>query len=171
VTDVQTEADAIRNERRLLEDGDPVPPIHDKVVKLLRTALKKAHAATKAAYDREMELLSENANWKKIKKADQDRVLRESEIVEVGELDVGNDAALIASLSEKALPVWAATAAALPERFRQAALAAAKLLEPKTQSVTLKSGTLKTADEVKAWLAETETGLVSMLKKGPIVIG
>ncbi len=171
VTDVQTEADAIRNERRLLEDGDPVPPIHDKVVKLLRTALKKAHAATKAAYDREMELLAENANWKKIKKPDQDRVLRESDIVEVGELDVGNDAALIASLSEKALPVWAATAAALPERFRQAALAVAKLLEPKTQSVTLKSGTLRTADEVKAWLAETETGLVARLKKGPIVIG
>ena len=59
---------------------------------------------------------------------------------------------------------------ALPERFRQAALAAAKLLEPKTQSVKLTSGTLKTPDDVKAWVGETETELLGMLDKGPIVI-
>lgn len=167
----QDEADAIRNERRLLEDSDPVPPIHDKVVKLLRAALKKAHAATKEAYDRDIEALGENPNWQKIKKADQARLLKEAGIVETGELEIGDDAGLIAALSERSLPVWAATADALPERFRQAALAAAKLLEPKTQSVKLKSGTLKTPEDVKAWLAETETDLLAKLKKGPIVIG
>ena len=106
-----------------------------------------------------------------LKKADQARLLREAGIVEIGELEIGDDAGLIAALSERSLPVWAATADALPERFRQAALAAAKLLEPKTQSVKLKSGTLKTAEEVKAWLAETEADLLAKLKKGPIVIG
>lgn len=169
--DLQTEADAIRNERRLLEESDPVPAIHDKVVKLLRGAVKKAHAATKDAYDRELETLGVNANWAKLTKTDQDRLLLDAGIVAVGELDVGDDAALSAALAECSLPVWAATADALPERFRQAALAAAKLLEPKTQSVKLRSATLKTADEVKAWLAETEKDLVNRLKKGPIVIG
>lgn len=166
----QGEADAIRDERRLLEESDPLPPIHDKVVKLLRAALKKAHGVTKEAYDREMAGLEASQNWQKIKKADQARLLREAGIVEIGELEVGDDAGLIAALSERSLPVWAATADALPERFRQAALAAAKLLEPKTQSVKLKSGTLKTPEEVKAWLAETEADLLAKLKKGPIVI-
>jgi hypothetical protein len=170
VTELQTEADAIRDERRLLEDSDPVPVIHDKVVKLLRNALKKVYAANKEAYDREMKSLGENANWTKIKKSDQERLLTEVGIVAVGDLDVGNDAALIAALSERSLPVWSATLDALPERFRQSALAAAKLLEPKTQSVQLKSGTLKTPGNVMAWLAETEKDLLARLKKGPIVI-
>ncbi len=62
-----------------------------------------------------------------LKKADQARLLREAGIVEIGELEIGDDAGLIAALSERSLPVWAATADALPERFRQAALAAAVL--------------------------------------------
>jgi hypothetical protein len=154
----------------LLEDSDPVPPIHDKVVKVLRAALKAAHKATKEAYDREMTALEENSNWQKIRKADQARLLKEEGIVEIGDLEIGDDAGLIGALAERSLPVWAAMADALPERFRQAALAAAKLLEPKAQSVRLTSGTLKTAEEVKAWLAETETDLLGKLKKGPIVI-
>jgi hypothetical protein len=59
---------------------------------------------------------------------------------------------------------------AFPERFRRAALAAAKLREPKTQSEKLTSDTLKTPDDVKAWAGETETELLGMLEKGPIVI-
>lgn len=166
----QAEADAVRDERRLLEDSDPMPPIHDKLVKLLRSALKTAHAATKATYDREMQALEENPNWKKTKRSDQDRLLKEAGIMPVGELSIGDDALLISALGQRSLPVWAAMADALPERFRQVALAAAKLLEPKTQSVKLTSGTLKTPEDVKAWLGETETELLGKLKKGPIVI-
>jgi len=168
--ELKSEADAIRDERRLLEDSDPVPPVHDKAVKLLRGALKKAHAATKEVYDREMASLDDSPNWKKTKESDQERLLKEAGIVEVGDLSIGDDGSLIAALSERSLAVWSATADALPERFRQAVLAAAKLLEPKTQSVRLKSGTLKTAEDVKAWLAETEADLIAKLKRGPIVI-
>lgn len=50
------------------------------------------------------------------------------------------------------------------------AMAAAKLLEPKTQRVHLTSGTLKTEAEVKAWLAGTEKDLLAKLKDGPVVI-
>jgi len=59
---------------------------------------------------------------------------------------------------------------ALPERFRQAALAAAKRLELKTHSVKLTSDTPKTPDDVKAWVEETETELLGRLHTGPIVI-
>jgi hypothetical protein len=168
--ELQAEADAVREERRLLEDSDPMPPIHDKLVNLLRAALKKAHAATKETFESEMQAIKENPNWQITKKNDQDRLLKEAGVVAVGELSTGDDALLLASLNQRSLPVWAAMADALPERFRQAALAAAKLLEPKTQSVKLTSGTLKTPEHVKAWVAETETELLGKLKQGPIVI-
>ncbi len=169
--ELQAEADAVRHERRLLEESDPVPAIHDKTVKLLRGAVKKAHAATKAAYEREIGSLAENANWAKTSVADRERLLSEADVAALGELDLGTDATLIAALSERSLPVWAAMADALPERFRQVALAAAKLLEPKTQSVRLKSGTLKTAADVQEWLVATEKDLVARLAKGPVVVG
>ena len=137
---------------------------------MLRGALKKAHAATKEVYDGEMASLEESPNWKKTKKSDQERLLKEAGIAEVGDLAIGDDGALMTALSERSLAVWSATADALHERFRQAALAAAKLMEPKTQSVRLKSGTLKTAEEVKAWVEEIEVELLAKLKKGPIVV-
>jgi len=48
--------------------------------------------------------------------------------------------------------------------------AVAKLLEPKTQHVHLTSGTLKTEQDVKDWLAEQEKVLLEKVKKNPIVI-
>jgi hypothetical protein len=169
--ELQKEADAVRDERRLLEDIDPVPAIHVKVVTLLRAALKKAHAAAKDTYEREMTALEGNANWKLTKKPDQEQLLNDAGVVPVGELSTGDDAAIIKALGERSLSVWATTADALPERFRHAALAAARLLEPKTQRVSVSSGTLKTPADVKTWLAETEAKLIEELRKGPVVIG
>ena len=170
VGEFQTQADAVRDERRLLEETDPVPAIHKKIVALLRAALKKAHSAAAETYTREMKALEENANWKKLKKADMDRLLAEESLAEVTAPAMGNDDELLASLDACSLPVWASKADALPEQFRKVALAAARLLEPKTQSVHLRSGTLTNEEEVKAWLAETEADLIAKLKKGPIVI-
>jgi hypothetical protein len=168
--ELQTEADAVRAERLLLEESDPLPPIRDKVVKLLRAALKKAHSDTKETFDREMRSLEKDKNWQALKKAERERLLGEAGIFPIGELSIGDDASLIAALSERALPVWAALADALPERFRNVTLAAAKYFEPKTQSIKLKSGTLKTAADVKTWLELTEKDLLEKVKKGPIVI-
>jgi hypothetical protein len=58
----------------------------------------------------------------------------------------------------------------LPQQFVNAALAAAKLLEPTTQHVHLTSSTLKTAEEVKAWIKVTEQELLTKVKAGPVVI-
>ena len=169
--ELQKEADAIRDERRLLEETDPTTPIHAKLVSLLRASLKKAHAATVQMFQREMNALEQNPNWKAVSPADQKRLLSEASLTLPKDLNVGDDAALLSELSQRSLAVWAATADALPERFRQVALAAAQLLEPRSQSVKLTSSTLKTPDDVKQWLTKTEKDLLERLKNGPIVIG
>jgi hypothetical protein len=83
---------------------------------------------------------------------------------------VGTEADLIRTLEQTALPAWKTRTDALPQQFIRAAMAAAKLLEPKTQRVHLISGTLKTEPELQAWLAGTEKDLRTKLKIGPIVI-
>jgi len=57
-----------------------------------------------------------------------------------------------------------------PQQFARAAMAAAKLLEPQIQPVHLTSGTLKTEQDVKTWLADVERDLLDKLKNGPVVI-
>ena len=76
--DLQKEADAVRDERRLLEDSDPVPAIHDKLAKLLRAAVKKAHTAAKEVFQREMKALEANANWQKLKKEQREQLLEDA---------------------------------------------------------------------------------------------
>ena len=168
---VQAEADAVREERRLLDASDPVPAIHGQAVTLLRAALKKAHGAVQTAFEREMKALEASANWPTLQGGDQARLLGEAGLNAPGELAIGDDTALLRELSARSLAEWSATADALPERFRQVALAAARLLEPKTQRVSLSSGTLKTPADVAAWLAETEAELLEEIKKGPVVVG
>jgi len=68
------------------------------------------------------------------------------------------------------LPAWKTKTDALPQQFARAGMAAAKLLEPKIQRVHLTSGTLKTEQDVKTWLASAESDLLEKLKNGPIVI-
>src|SRR5439155_1813940 len=131
----------------------------------------KAHAATKEVFHREMKALEANANWQRLKSDDRERLLREARLPQPADVSIGHDTTLIAELSVHSLPEWSATADALPERFRHVALAAARLLEPKTQRVSLTSGTLKTREDVKAWVAETEAELLDKIQKGPVVIG
>ncbi len=83
---------------------------------------------------------------------------------------IGTEAELLRTLEQTPLPVWKAKTDALRQQFTRAAQAA-KLLEPKTQYVHLTSGTLKTEQEVKAWLATTEEELMARLKDGPLTIG
>jgi HEAT repeat protein len=85
-------------------------------------------------------------------------------------LAVGAEADLIRTLEQASLPAWKTRTDALPQQFARAVLAAAKRLEPKTQNVRLTSGTLRTENEVRAWLAETERELLDKLNDGPIVI-
>jgi hypothetical protein len=169
--DLQKEADAVRDERRLLEDSNPMPPVHDKLAKLLRAAVKKAHSAAKECFQREMKALELSANWQKLKNGQREHLLEDARLTPPADLTIGDDPGLMGELSARSLAAWATAADALPERFRQVALAAARLLEPKTQRVSLTSGTLKTPEDVTAWLGETESELLEKIKKGPVVVG
>jgi len=168
--DIRTQADAVRSERRLLEPTDPLPDIRKAAVDLLRSAVTTAHGQYKTIYNEQMAALAATDNWNKLSADQQQQILANEGIDSVPELRVGTEAELISSLEQTPLPVWKTKTDALPQQFTRAALAAAKLLEPKTQRVHLTSGTLKTPEDVKNWLAKTEKTLLARLKDGPVVI-
>jgi hypothetical protein len=168
--DIVKQAEAVREGRRLLDVSDPVPAIHTAAVTALRAAVNKAYAEHIAVFSREKDALEASDNWKKLGSTQQQQILLSEGIESVPPLDLGDDAPLLCSLEECPLPSWKIRTNALPQQFINAAIAAAKMLEPKTQSVHLTSGTLKTSQEVKAWIAKTEKDLLSKLDTGPVVI-
>jgi hypothetical protein len=164
------QAEAVKSERRLLDPSDPVPDICKAAVGALRAAVTAAHAEFEKTYTEQMAALTASDNWKKLKADQQKQILAAEDIADVPALAVGSEADLIRTLEQTALPAWKTKTDALPQQFARAAIGAAKLLEPKTQRVHLSSGTLKTEQDVKTWLATTEKDLTAKLKTGPIVI-
>ncbi len=168
--DLNKQANAVRDERRLLDETDPIPAIHKDAVTALRAAVKKAHDDLKIVYDLEMAALAKNDNWNMISLEQQEDILDTEEIAKIPPLSIGDDSSLLRTLEETPLPNWKTKIDALPQQFSNAALAAAKLLEPETQTVKLTSGTLKTEDDVRNWIVDVEGNLLDKIQDGPIVI-
>ena len=77
---------------------------------------------------------------------------------------------MLESLERISLDAWRTRTAALPQIFAEARIQADKLVEPKIHHVKLDSATLRTPEEVKAWVTKTEQELLEQLKQGPIVV-
>lgn len=168
--ELRKQADAVKSERRLLDASDPVPDIRKAVIDALRAAVTAAYAEYEKTHNEQMAALTASDNWEKLKADQRKQILAEEGIDGLPALSLGTEADLLRTLEQTLLPAWKTRTDALPQQFARAAMAAAKLLEPKTQSVHLTSGTLKTEQEVNAWLAGTEKNLLEKLKNGPIVI-
>ncbi len=168
--DLRKQADAVKSERRLLDASDPVPDIRKAAVDELRSAVTKAYGTYEQVYNEEMTVLTTSDNWKNLKADQRKRILADEDIDELPALSVGSESDLIRSLEQTALSAWKTKTDALPQQFARAAIAAAKLVEPKTQRIHLTSGTLKTEPDIKEWLSNTEKDLLGRLKNGPVVI-
>jgi hypothetical protein len=168
--ELRAQAGAVKSERRLLDPSDPVPDIRKAAVDALRAAVTAAHVGYEKTYTEQMGELTASDNWKKLKAQQQKQILEAEGVAEVPALSVGSEADLIPMLEQTPLRAWKTRTDALPEQFARAVMAAAKLLEPKTQRVHLASRTLKNEQDVKAWLADTEKDLLAKLKDGPVVI-
>jgi hypothetical protein len=162
--------EAIRTHRLLLEPTDSVAPIRVAIAGLLREAVNIAHTDHAAAYELAIEALAANGIWKKIDSTQQGGILNAVGLVAPVQPDVSSDEALGRYLDSRPLRVTLAERDAIPGRVQQAIERAAKLLEPKVQTVTLERSTLRSEEEVDAWLTRQKTKLLDGLTKGPVLV-
>jgi hypothetical protein len=171
LAETETAAKGVLDGRLLLDKSDHVPPLVKQAAQVLRTAVT---GAQQAFAKRHAELLAEleaSDAWQRITGQQRIAIMSEEGISSVPDLEVGSDEQLLQALQQTPVSSWNDKTAALTTRFQNAGRKAAKLLEPKTQYVSLRSDTLRTEADVKAWLADQEQTLVSKLKDGPIVVG
>jgi hypothetical protein len=162
--------EAIRTHRLLLEPTDSVAPIRIAIASLLREAVNGAHTAHAAAYALAIEALEANGIWQKVDSTQRGDILNAVGLVAPVKPDVSSDEALGRYLDIRPLRITVAERDAIPGRVQQAIERAAKLLEPKVQTVTLERSTLRSEEEVDAWLMRQKSKLVDGLKQGPVLV-
>lgn len=171
IAEVRRELDSLRSSRSLLDDTDYVAPLCKKSEQALRQRLKQSHADCKAVFARELEALTSGEEWRRLSRDQQAAITTANRLDAIADLDAGDEERLVRSLAARSLRGWTELAESLPTRFAKARADAVRELEPKTQTVTLRSTTLRTEADVRTWIATTEADLLARLGRGPIVIG
>ncbi|MEW8279844.1 MAG: BREX system P-loop protein BrxC [Candidatus Thiodiazotropha sp.] len=168
--EAQPQIEAISANRSLLDSADPVPGLAKTLADALRAALVEAEKHYREIFDEESARLAAAESWQKIEQTDRDRILKSLNIAKVSKGATGTEQEVLDSLERISLDAWKTKTAALPQLYADARIQADKLVEPKTHHVKLGSATLKTPEEVKAWVEKTEQELLEQLKQGPIVV-
>lgn len=166
--EVSPQIEAIREQRTLLHDPDPVDPLIVRLSDELRAALNAAHGRLQETCDREMSRLEATTEWQLIEVSDRQAIL--NDVPGVPEIQVGTENVLLATLDALPLPTWASRTVALPVQVEQARIRAAKLLEPEAIKLTPRHATLKTREEVRAYIESLEAEILRYIDAGNPVI-
>jgi hypothetical protein len=170
-TELAPQADAVRTNRALLAEPDPVTSLLGQVTSALRNEAQSARKQLADAYSSQLAALEASDEWQKLPVAERQRVLEANRLNAVPPIDVGTDQALLNSLDEIPLEDWQSRLVALPARFGMAREQAAKHLEPKAVRVTPPSATLRTEQDVDAYLAGLRSEIIEHIGKGnPVII-
>ena len=167
---LKAEADAIEAQRSLLADPDPVRPLLDETVDLLRQALNAKLDAFQQGFAQQQALLQQDADWNKLNEAQREQLTTKHHLTPPSAVATGTTEQLQDALDECDLDHWVSRAQALPSRFEATRHAAVQLLKPNVVHVSLPKRTLNDEAELKAWLEEIEALLLVTLKQGPVAL-
>jgi hypothetical protein len=162
--------EAIRTQRLLLEPADSIAPIRAAIASLLREAVNSTHRAHVADYEQAIAELTNNEIWKKINPGERASILSTVGLTEPTKPDVSSDEVLGRHLDGRPLRVAISERDAIPGRVQQAIERAAKLMEPKVQTITLERNTLRTEQEVDSWLERQKARILDGLRHGPVLV-
>ncbi|NLZ11112.1 MAG: BREX system P-loop protein BrxC, partial [Alcaligenaceae bacterium] len=165
---LKAEADAIAAQRSLLADPDPVRPLLDNVVDLLRQALNAKLTAFEQAFNQQDAQLKADADWNRLTDEQRTALSRQHHLAAPQLVALGTPEQLQDALDACDLEHWISKTQALPSRFDAARHAAVQMLKPNVVQVSLPRRTLNDEAELKAWLAEVEALLANKLQQGPV---
>ena len=165
---LKAEVEAIEAQRSLLADPDPVRPLLDRSVDLLRQALNAKLQAFEQTYQQQQAQLQADADWNKLTDAQRADLTGKHNLTAHVALQLGTPEQLQDALDDCDLDHWVSKAQALPSRFETARHAAVQLLKPNVVYVALPKCTLNDEDELKAWLTSVDALIRDKLKSGPV---
>ena len=162
----------IEQQRQLLEEPDLVAPLIANLTQLLRDELNKLDDKYASGHKQGMQRLADDENWQRLEPEQRNQLLVEQYLTNSDrpKVEVQSASDVLNTLGKCALPMFSDRVAALPARFDSVASGAAQLCEPQAQFIQVPRRTLKTDEEIDAWVDDVKQQLKAALQKGPIVI-
>ncbi|MDP2990544.1 MAG: BREX system P-loop protein BrxC, partial [Kiritimatiellota bacterium] len=168
--EARQQAEAIEKQRLLLADPDPIQPLLKSLEDALRNELTTQRKRYSDGLKEKTVALEADASWQQLAEDERSDIRGQCVIADVPKLGLGTHQELVLALEQHPLAVWRDRIDALSGRFDRARELAAKSLEPQTQTLDIPRRTLKTAEEIDAWVEEVKQQLKAALEKGPIMI-
>lgn len=165
---LKAEVDAIEAQRSLLSDPDPVRPLLDKTVDLLRQALNAKLESFEQTFKQQQAQLYADADWNKLTDAQRTELAVQHNLVAPLAVSIGTPEDLQDALDECDLDHWVSKTQALSSRFEAARHAAIQMLKPNVVYVPLPKRTLNDEAELNSWLADVDALIREKLKSGPV---
>ena len=164
------EAEAIVAQRLLLESSDPASGVRKALADILRQAVQYSFTAHEGAFIGALQTLEANEIWTKVTAADHDAIKIAVGLLTPSKPEVSKDEALSDHLDQKPLSSAQAEIDAISGRVAQAIERAAKILEPKIQTIALERSTLRDVVEVEAWVERQKKTLIDAVANGPVLV-
>ncbi|MBF0101465.1 MAG: BREX system P-loop protein BrxC [Desulfobacterales bacterium] len=162
----------IERERLLIEETDLIAPLVSNLTQLLREEINNLKTAFENNWDMGQKRLEGDENWVKLDHEQQSQLRYNQQLIEASKPDINVESTddILNTLDTISLATFKDRVAALPSRFDQLILGAAKMMEPEVQEVSLPSQTLKTEADIDDWLSNVRLILIDKLKNGPIML-
>jgi hypothetical protein len=161
---------AIRANRSLLDEPDPVSPVLKAAANALRAALAQAHMAYADMFAKQTARISGHPAWQKLSEDKRRSLLPAAGAVERSAPATGSDDELLSALQACSLATWQSQTDALSAQFDKALAAAIIEAEPKARRITLAGATIHNEGELDEWLNKTRTDIEKALKDGPVIL-
>ena len=169
-SEIRSQVEAIKTQRSLLLDPDPVPNLCESLAQALRKELVAVYKDYTLTYNSGMEDLGKSDIWKRLDPEQQKGILKDHDLSSVPEIKTGTETELLQSLERISLVDWRTRRDALPYRFEKALLEAAKIFEPKATHVTLPSATIRNTEELDKWIDRLKSEITKHLKNGLVIV-
>ena len=172
--EVAPELEAIKEQRALLENVDPVAPLLGKLGTALRDKLNEMTAQLKLETQGVVAQLAADSTWQQLDSEDQEKIIVGVKLIAPDTPSTADDEKLKAALDATNLNSWQHQIQAVPTLVQQALSQAAQKLKEKknivTTTITVARGTLDSEEAVQQWLSEHAQKLKEAITKGSIII-
>lgn len=165
---IQTEVDAITQQRSLLDEPNPTSALIQQLVSKLRDAVQFHVQAYLERHASCLDQLQADSQWQQLSDEQQRTILEKRKLLTLEQPTLNDAEAILDSLGEVSLEQWTDRTDSLASKFDSARLEAAELLQPKLQRINLPRQTFESEADVDAWLAAVKQQILSKLNDGPV---
>jgi len=167
---LKTEITAIREDRLLLQEPDPIQPKLNELSDKLMTLLNKQKERFIESYTLKMAELQENQYFIKLTPDQKHITLAKHQLLGKPEIKPADAHALLNQLQKASLYAWDTKIAALSGQFQAALEDAILLSAPQASTFSLPRKTLTNQADIETYIAALKTELEELLKNSSSII-